>query len=309
MQLLQNQIKNLCDSWKQSALNGGGLTIGPSEQFRLMKNGISFHELQYDELRTAYVELTKILLLPGMSTIIDQDHTWIWSWSAEVLLGHKGPFSLSVNRDMNTLCALVTHAALAQANPPTREGFERRKSANSLLNPFAREFLSNSHIALSYLCFPFLEAVSRQACNSYVDPGGTVLQPFARSNGSSYAIGSRCSNVGDLLRLLLANVASPGLKSDLTEALNHVAQIGGQPDGCSVVFNWRNPSLHGEATFNTIGGTIYSLALLIALDGVSLDYEKLKKDAVQRFQQELAAGQLANGNAPRSHWSYYPPYY
>lgn len=309
MRLSQRQIKELCDSWKRNAVNAQAITIGgQSEQFRLLKNGIGFHELQYAELRTACVELTKLLLLPGLNTIIDHDHIWFWSWTSEVLLGRGGPLSTSANQDISALAAIVARAALANANPPSREGSDRARSADSLLNLHAREFLHNSHIALSYLCFPFLEAVARQACNAYVDAAGLVLQPFARSNGSNYAAGTRCSNVGDLLRLLLANVASLELTSDLTEVLNHVAQIGGTPDGCDVVFNWRNPSLHGEATFSTIGGTIYSLASLIALDGISSDYEEVKESAVRRVHQELTVGQLTNNNVTRSPWSYYPPY-
>jgi hypothetical protein len=81
MRISVQEIKRLSQQWQQSVATSQGLTIGgQSEQYRLLANNIGFHELDYDELRTACVELTKLLLLPGANTVIDHDHSWLWHY-------------------------------------------------------------------------------------------------------------------------------------------------------------------------------------------------------------------------------------
>ena len=93
-----------------------------------------------------------------------------------------------------------------------------------------------------------LEAVIRRACPAYLDMNGAVQQPFERANGTLYAVGSRCNSVRDALRLLRDRVAQHKLKNNLIEILSHIEEITGASDGCSVVYDWRNSSLHGETT-------------------------------------------------------------
>jgi hypothetical protein len=92
----------------------------------------------------------------------------------------------------------------------------------------------------------------------------------------------------------------------MNELLSHVAVIAGSTDGYETVYVWRNSSLHGEATYATIGGTIYTLALLIALSDIKNDYIKLRDGAVVRVQREVAIAQ-ASGSGFRSLMSFYPP--
>jgi len=60
-------MRALCRGWIAAATVAGGLEIGEqSESFRLHRNGIRCHELDYDDLRAACVGLTEILLLAGI---------------------------------------------------------------------------------------------------------------------------------------------------------------------------------------------------------------------------------------------------
>jgi hypothetical protein len=155
--------------------------------------------------------------------------------------------------------------------------------------------------------------VSRRAGASFIDLRGTVLQQFQRRSGSTYSAGSRCSNVGDLLSLLVNTVASAGLRADLTDVLVHIASLvpvqanQTAPDGYEVVFDWRNSSLHGETSLTTIGGTILSLGLLVALDGLRGDYPKHRAATLQRAQHEVSMASSL-GRWDPSPWSYYPPF-
>lgn len=86
--LSASEINSLCNKWcEASSKPEGGLAIGQkSEQFRLLANGMVFHELTHDAVCAALVGLSKVLLRPGMNTVVDQDHYGIWSWCAELLL-------------------------------------------------------------------------------------------------------------------------------------------------------------------------------------------------------------------------------
>jgi hypothetical protein len=307
-------IRQLCRDWIAAATASGGIALGQqSESFRLHRNGVRFHDLEYDDLRAACVGLTELLLLPGLNTIIDLDHKLLWSWCAELLLGRGAPYGHDVDREIAQLAALTIRCALSGTIAHTREAFDQSGEARRLLDGSSREFLGRAHEALPYLAFPFLEAVSRRACGTFVDLHGTVLQPFQRRSGVTYSPGQRCSNVGDLLALLVTTVATADLRSDLTDVLSHIASlVPGQPgqaspDGYEVVFDWRNSSLHGETSLTTIGGTILSLGLLIALDGLRNDYTQLRASAGGRAQREVSTAS-ALGRWDPSPWSYYPPF-
>ncbi|MGO4604536.1 hypothetical protein [Terrabacter sp. 2YAF2] len=173
-------INELCDLWKVAATREGGIAIGgETESYRLRANGVSFHDLDYDDLRQAAVGLTGILLLPGLSTIIDLDHVLLWSWCAELLLGRsQAPFASSVDPEIRELAATTFHTALANVTAPSHEAFERARQASRLIEPNAHEYLVRAHRTLPYLAFPPLEAVARSACAEYVTLNGRVIKPF-----------------------------------------------------------------------------------------------------------------------------------
>lgn len=271
-------------------------------------SGIGFHELDYDEIRTACVELAKILLLPGRNTIIDLDHILLWSWLSELLIGRDGPMSSSANREIHDLAQITARSASAGSSVPTREGFDRARQADGLLTLNAREFLRGGYIALSYLSFPLLETIARRSCGAFVGLSGEVLQTFPKGHNQSYIVGKYCSNVGDVLRLLINQVASAELKSDIEDILQHVASIEGATDGSEVIYRWRNSSLHGETTLQTIGGTVFSLGLLISLDSIKSSYADKRTAALERVIREQEIQSLTGMANSRSPWSYYPPF-
>lgn len=307
----RTSIRDLCASWRAAATGGGGIAIGrESEQFRLHANGIHFHDLTYEGIREAAVGLTDILLLPGMNTVVDLDHQLFWSWCGELLLGSNGPLSAGVDGEIRQLAETAVRASLANVRAPTREAFDRARAAAEVTEHNAAEYLQRSHIALPHLAFPLLEAVVRRACSEYVDMSGRVLTEFPRTNGRTYSLGGRCSNVADLLRLLVATVAAQPLKEDLTDVLEHIAGLGSEADkkdGYGVLFEWRNSSLHGETSLSTIGGTVLMLTLLIALDDLRSDYDQHRRAALESAQREVANSQ-ATGRWRPSPWSYYPPF-
>jgi len=309
MRLSSDEIRRLSDLWRQNAVGPAGhFRLDPeTERYRLRANDIGFHELDYDELCTACVELTKQLLLPGFSSIIDPDHFWLWSWCAELLLGRNGSLSSSVDPEIGRLAQVTARAALAGVNAPTPDAAERAIQVHTLLNQNAAYLIGSSQTVLSYLCFPLLEAVARRACSAYVGLNGEVRQPFARANGGLYKTGKPCSNVGDVLRLLRDHVAGSTLRNNLAEILTHVANMAGESDGCSVIFDWRNSSLHGETTLDTIGGTVYTLSLLIALDGIESSYIEARDEALKWIGHRQWIGQLSR-EYPRSPLTYYPPF-
>jgi hypothetical protein len=295
--------------WKVAVTSGGGISLGgSSEQYRLHQNGVRFHDLSFEELRDALVGLTTNLLLPGMNTVIDQDHVLLWSWCGEILLGAKGPLLTQAEPEVSRLAATTLRAALANTRPPTKEAFERSRAASELMEHNERQFLAHAHDALAYLAFPLLEAVTRRACAQYVDLTGKVLIPFPRSSGKTYAVNSRCSSVGDLLQLMLSTVASDGLRADLEELLDHVHALQPETDsGQAVIFVWRNSSLHGEASLPTIGGTVLTLALRIAVDELRDIYPRRKEEAMRRIEWELQTARVGTAWSP-SPWNYYPPF-
>lgn len=307
MNLSPQEIRRLTDLWYQTFVRPNGYNGFEAEQYRLHKNGIAFHELDYDALCTACTCLTKQLLLPERNCFMNLDHFLLWSWIAELLLERPGPLSHSIDREISQLAETAARAALTNASRPMRprEAFEYETEVDTLLNRNARYLINHSSVVLSYISFPLLEAVARRACSAYVDMSGVTQQPFERANGSLYAVGSRCNSVRDMLRLLRDRVARDDLKNNLIDVFSHIERIVGASDGCSVIYDWRNSSLHGETTHQTIGGTVFGLALIIALSDIEDRYMQLRDAATVRIRQQQLVAQMGVNLSP---FGFYPPF-
>lgn len=299
------KIADLCDSWVSAATAGGGLQLGGStEQYRLRNNGLQPHDFRYPELRAACVGLAKVLLHPGLNTIIDFDHQSLWAWCAEILVGPKGTLFNAGERELHRLMGLACRASLAGVSRPDRQGFEESRARYQMMEPNARELVTHSHEVLAYLAFPVLEGTLRRMGKGYVDYSGNVLAPF-QGRTRSYQVGERCSSLGDLLQMLYSLIAGPELKKDLDDFRQHIARLAPGVDAFDTIFQWRNSSLHGSTTHPTIGGTIFTMALLIGLDHVKGDYDAIRGAALQHVAWEM---QTAGASGFRSPWSYYPPW-
>ena len=121
------QIRQLCDAWRQAVLlpNGSIAIGGASEQHRLRANGIQPHDLSYNELRAACVGLIGVLLLPGLSTVIDEDHEWFWAWGAEILLARGNGLFFDAEAEIRGLVETTVRAALAPSRSDRYSSIER----------------------------------------------------------------------------------------------------------------------------------------------------------------------------------------
>ncbi len=298
-------ISDLCDSWVAATTGGGAIQIGAaSEKFRLRNNGLEPHDFTYAEVRAACIGLTRVLLLPGLNTIIDLDHRLLWSWCAEVLVGSHGQFFDANEHELKALLGLACRASLAGVTRPDMSGFEESKRQYELMEPNARELVTHAHEVLSYLSFPLLEGVLRKVAKTHITYDGVVLLPFQGKN-RKYEAKDRCSNLGDLLRLLEGQVASPGLQQALADVKKHLQLLDPAKDAFDIVFDWRNSSLHGEVRLPTIGGTVLSMTLVIALDQIQSNYGALRAQVMKQIAWELQTASLTGHRSP---WAYYPPW-
>jgi hypothetical protein len=309
-----HEIEDLCDSWLATAMpsEGGGLTIGvATEQFRLRNNGIQFHELRYSELRAACLGLTKVLLHPGLNTVVDLDHKLFWSWCGELFAGSKSSYFGDDEREIKELFGLACRASLAGVYRPDKRGWEEQRDRTAAMEPNARELMHRGHTVLVYLALPLLEAMLKKACHAYVRYDGSVGAQFSVPRGKDrhqYDVGGRISSVRDLLWLLHEEVADLDLVDALDSQRSQIARLEPEKDPFDVLFRWRNSSLHGETSLPTIGGTVFNTAILVALDAVATDYESLRDRVVDQVRWEAQTVQLS-ASGYRSPWSYYPPYW
>jgi hypothetical protein len=298
------ETERLCDAWVDAATPAdGGLQIGhESEQYRLHANGIAFHDLNHEELWAACLGLTRVLLRPGLNAVIDFDHKLFWSWCAELFAGSAVTYFTEAEREPKDLLGLACRAALAGTFRPDKQGWEENRDRSMTMEANARELVTHAHEVLVYLAFPLLEAILRKTCSAYVTHDGMVTAAFdvpKLSGGRRpYAFGKRCSNLRDLLWLLYETVASPELVAGLDKQRAALSALDAATEPFDLLFTWPNSSLHGEGMLPTIGGTVFSTAILIALDAIRDEYDELREKVIERALQHR--GVAASSSRPHS---------
>jgi hypothetical protein len=304
------EIQRLCDEWcAASTTPQGGMVIGrTTEQFRLLANGIEFHELSFDQLCWALTSLTKVLLRRGMNTVVDQDHLGAWSWCGELLVGARAGFFSPEQQEIKALFETALHAALANSRRPPRskEDWKAQNRIDEQQPHHSQQLLRNTPLVLAYISLPLLEAVLKLACKAYVSTNGVVTTQFdtPRQNGTGrkiYDVRHRCSSLRDLLYLHHERVAAPALRAHLDKFRDHLAYLDNSQDPFDLIYTWRNDSLHGSANYQTIGGTILGLTLIVALFALENDFEAQRQAALENYRWESTTGR-------KSPWSFYPPY-
>lgn len=290
------------------------MAIGPStERFRLLANGVEFHELSHEALCAALIGLSRVLLRPGLNTVIDQDHFALWSWCGELLLGSRSQIFPTAQHEIKSLYETSIHAALANCRKPpaTKEEWQEQNRIQELQPHHAKQLLRESSLVLAYLAFPLLEAVLKRACASYVAFDGQVITAFAvpnkqgnprqyDPNGPSFRE-RQCNSLRDLLFLHSTAVAGPRLRALVDNFRVYLTSLDGTQDPFDLLYSWRNQSLHGSAKFQTIGGTVLNLSLLISLFEVEHEFEQHRLQILEHCRWE-AQSQY------KSPWSFYPPY-
>jgi hypothetical protein len=311
MSLSAEEITRLCDAWcVASTPPEGGMVIGQdTEKYRLLANNIVFHELDYQALCAAILGTAKVLLRPGFNTIIDQDHFCLWAWCGELLLSPEAEIFSQEQHEVKTLFEISIRSSLVGCRKPpaNREEWKEQNRISDLQPHHSKYFLDNNHVVLAYLGFPLLEAVVKRVCSAYVDFDGRVVSQFQvlKRNGQPkiYVPSSQqqCSSLRDLLFLLFEKVADKDLVNSLDIFRAHLFNLDNTLDPFDLIYQWRNQSLHGSTNFQTIGGTLLSLSLLIAISEIKHDFEQHRKKILEYCQWEASSSY-------RSPWSYYPPY-
>ncbi len=303
------QIEKLCDDWCAATTTpGGGTAIGrDTEKHRLLANGVIFHELNFECLCAAITGTSKVLLRPGLNAFVSHDHFALWAWSAELVLC---PCAQLFSRDQLELRGLVgtsCHAALVNCSRQTAspEEWEAQTQLFNLQPHHARYFVQNAHIALAYLGFPLLEMMTKRACSAFVDLAGNVISDFSvprRTGGmKDYKVGKKVSSLRDLLHLQYSVVATPNLRSLISKLRVHLSELDGSQDPFDLVYAWRNDSLHGSASLQTIGGTLLNWSLLTVLAELEPAFEKHREIVLEHCRREAQSSH-------RSPWSFYRPY-
>lgn len=315
----QEKIIDLCKKYKASVQVEDSLSIGSdSEQYRLMNNNIMFHELSYEELQTCGVSLTEILLFKNRNTIISNDHIHYWAWVAQVLFNKDGYFD-STEREISDLFSTCIRSALARTNNPMLS-FEQNREVRNNLEFNSQELISKNNLILAQLSFPLLEAILRKSCKEYVNYLGKVKKDFEiEKNGRKVSYkkkeNRKVSSIAVLLHLYYEKVATSEIRKKLDLIRTHLNDLEKEnpKEAFEIIYQWRNSSLHGNTSLPTIGGTILSIVLIIAVASLRDSYESIRKELNDRMNWESHCRQISTREGhsiiiPRGHWSYYPPY-
>lgn len=308
-------IQTLCNNWcAASVISGGDFGRADTERFRLLANGIQFHELSHEALCEAAIGLSQVLLRPNLNTIVDQDHFGLWSWCGELIFGSRPQLFPNEQYAIKSLYEVSIHAALALCREPvaTREQWREQRRIDNLIPHHAQQLLMQSSLALAYLGFPVLEAVLKRACADYVAFDGQVKKLFSvpprKKNGVSRRYDPnglfkdrQCSSLRDLLFLHRDIVATPKQRMLIDRFRLHLTSLDQNRDPFDLLYRWRNDSLHGNTSFTTIGGTVLNLALLISIFELEKDFDQRRLRAIEKCRWE---SQLVS----KSPWSFYPPY-
>lgn len=306
-------IEKLCDDWCLASTTAeDNIELGThTEKYRLLQNGIIFHELDHETLCAAVIGLSKVILRPGLHSVIDKDHTELWSWCAEILVGRESNMFSRAQMEIENLYKTAFHAALAHCGAPTGQGNGPAWAYNIQKNfpHHAQQLIFDSSLVLAYLVFPLLEAILKRACAKYLTFDGKIILAFSVTTrygkiknydprGGKFGY-PQCSSMRDMLFLHYNFIADPHLKYLLDKFLAHLSSINNSEDPFDMIYDWRNQSLHGSANFATIGGTVLNLSILISLFEIKKSYEELRQRTIERFTW--------NVDSPvKAPWSFYP---
>jgi hypothetical protein len=243
--------------------------------------------------------------------VLDFDHWLLWSWAGEVLLAREVGLFGPEAHEAKELMETCIRSALAGSFPPvrSREEWEEQRRREEMTEFHMRQLRLHLSLVLAYLSFPLLEAVVKKTAHKYVELTGKVLKDFEAPNRDGttrlYRAGSRCSNVNHLLFLLHKRIADSDLKDSLDQVRQYLVAFTPNTDPFDLIADWRNTSLHGEATLPTIGGTILTFTLLIALNGIRTEYARYRAQVWDRVCWEIESFRALGHRSP---WSFYPPW-
>lgn len=283
-------IESLYDEYIHSVTGpNNSLQIGrDSNKYRLLENNILFHECSYEEIQACLVYLCKTSLINNVLVATYNDHFCLWSWCINLLIERHGAYydserepELKMLFEMCSSAAMSIHAWDIHAPMEHVRNYAELHSARN--NYFSGEFNNKKGFALSYLCFPLLESVTRKYCNEYVNYDGTIKKDFTitQNNGNSreYKTGKTISNLCHMLYLVTSTTKDEKLKKSIISACEIFKS--NNKKGFEAIFSWRNSSLHGESNHAGIGAALFTLSLLVMLDKIKNEYNQHKKNIIE----------------------------
>lgn len=283
------QIQNLTRLWHEATqVEGGGSRIGEhTECYRLSRNGIAFHQLQYDEILPAIGYVTSTLLLPGLNSVVTQDHLSLIAWCQQVILdrNHISQSPLE-NRNYHKMAEICSSLELIDFH----SGSEINRSTEWLT------IMGERGMIIACLAFPLLEGGLKICCSDFVTIDGVVKQDFEISlvnrNNETYKhkqkAGDKISSLKVLLQLYHELVASHPAKEAVSIIKNSLSRLHPQVDPMQLIYDWRNSTLHGADSFSTIGGTILGLTFIVEISKEKDNYEDFRKQTIEncRFKSK-----------------------
>lgn len=310
-------ILELCNKWLETVnKTDGSICLGSADaKYRLLNNGIQFHNLSHNELSECCIGLSQVILLRGFNTIIDQDHYALWCWLGEVISfemydpDNSYSYFTRDEHEIKELFQAVIRTSLAgiRKPPQDKDEWQKQNEIRDLMDLNSKEMIGKSGLILSYLVFPLLEATLKKNCREYIEYDGKIKKNFIikkkQGKNRTYSIGETCSNLRDLLFLYYNEVASIACRIKLDLFRNHLKYLDKSIDPFDLIYGWRNSSLHGSNSYQTIGGTLLNLVLLLILEEMEGKFEIIKPKVMEKVLWEKST----NSNS-RSPWSFYPPY-
>jgi hypothetical protein len=139
--------------------------------------------------------------------------------------------------------------------------------------------------SITFVAFPYLEGLIKERCSHYVRADGTNIRPFTGLN-RKYEPTNRLSSLADALYLFVRTSESPVLVQQLSAILERLADVEDVPwseknRGYTALYKIRNRALHGQDNNTNIWALVLTIALLIAVDEISDDYESHRIRAAQ----------------------------
>ncbi|WP_223514335.1 hypothetical protein [Pseudomonas sp. GL-R-26] len=263
---MQDEMRAISDKWYAANKPAENFIYNADvEAMEFHSNGIEPHLLDQDGLICFGVESTKKLLFGNLGSIHTKDIDLFWSWMLALLLDCQPtppPHPIRDNTELYQL--LETCAALAISNEET-----------NIMNP-----RSNDGVALSYLCFPLMEALSRTILSEYLRIDGTVIKDFTVF-GSEYGEKKRykyCSSLKDSLHFAIEQIKNPTLQEGLSDLITNLEKFSeADVTGYKYLYGLRNSALHAGKSPPTIGGYCFSISLLLALYVIEEKYDGYSK--------------------------------
>ncbi|WP_155631932.1 hypothetical protein [Burkholderia cepacia] len=314
----EKEILDLSDRYVKSVvLPDGGVVFNKDDHMRLLSNGANFPNFSHSSLCAALAASVKTISPTKNIYYIHEDHLAMWSWSAQIVAHCDTEYFEMEEMDLKELVQAIVHTFKARNNTPehpprdqfpyTAEGskeFASRRLAalkRVKLPSSIEQYLQFKTNIGSYLSFPLLEGILKKRCCDYVDYSGGVRKDFSvpgRSKCRNYVTGGRISSVGDLLHLYFDAVANEFERKYFGIIMDHLNSFSEDEHPFSMVYRWRNQTLHGEFSHVTVGGVLFSMAMLIAISSLGDRFEAL------RIKRKSLVEFAPPGTAP---WIFYPP--